>query len=577
MDKRNIARVFVIAAALCCFLAPHAAATTITGYIQFNAAQELWNWTATGQTTTGQLVTGSTIANEMADPAKVRLYNPGGFLMAEYRNYRPEPNGYVAMNNFKTAMQETDGLVAWNLSVMGPASGTLLAWGQTIGATDVLGPLAYPDYDNVGTNWFSQTNLDGIPTWWCEAQADALNKVQTDPKRFLDFVVLEFDDAAVSPQGTVDLWIGGVITANLDELVNDNASYAVLEGRMKRNVWRDDDNDGYFVGPGVLAAQTDCCDTPDAPCFARGMGVVTYPEDPAICDTCVCGVAACAPCARCIHPGAPEFAGDSIDSNCSGKDDPGCFIATASFGTGMEGKVVLLQGLRDRHLLGNDLGRKVVDVYYRYSPAVAYYIEGRPVLKTAVRTALLPVVGASWAMNHQGAVAGLALGMVALGLVLRRKEKMGKTMVLLVAAGFLAISPLSADADVRADMDAVIAQSASCMEAVEALLEAGYPEAEVIPAVLAGCRDGVADVIASAIRSGADPFTVSYAAKGAGVDLREVVSALEGVSGNTAEAGQDTAGFRPPSPPIGISSAPMMVTGTGSSWGQSQIVVSPSH
>ena len=81
-------------------------------------------------------------------------------------------------------------------------------------------------------------------------------------------------------------------------------------------------------------------------------------------------------------------------------------------------------------------------------------------------------------------------------------------------------------------------------------------------------------MIASAIRSGADPFTVAYAAKAAGVDLREVVSALEGGTAATATAEQEAAGFRPPSPPVGISSVPASVL--QSTWGQSHYVASPS-
>lgn len=150
MERHGMGRFLLTAAALCCFLVPSAAATTITGYIQFNGAHELWRWTTTGMNSIGQPVTGSTIPKEMTDPAKVQLVAPGGVLMAEYRNYRPEPDGYISMNSFKQNIQDPEGLVAWNLAVMGPASGTLQEWGQTIGATDVLGPLAYPECGNVG-------------------------------------------------------------------------------------------------------------------------------------------------------------------------------------------------------------------------------------------------------------------------------------------------------------------------------------------------------------------------------------------------------------------------------------------
>ncbi len=397
MERHRMGRSLLTAAALCCFLAPNAAAATITGYMQFNGAFELWNLTTTGLTAIGQPVMATTLPKEMTDPAKVQLYAPAGVLMAEYRNYRPEPDGYISMNSFKQNIQDHEGLVAWNLAVMGPASGTLQEWGQTIGATDVLGPPAYPDYGNVGTHWFAQTTVDGIPTWWCEAQADALGTFNTDPKRFLDFVVLEFDDAALNPDGTVSLWIGGVVTGDLDGLIVDDASYAVLEGRMTRTVWRDDDGDGYFVGAGVRPAQTDCCDDPNGPCFARGMGVIAYTQDPPICDTCVCGVKECAPCARCIHPGGLEFAGDRIDSNCNGPDNGGgCPLTAASMGTEMERKLGTLRVFRDRHLMGSDRGRALAAFYHRSGPAASVYLMEHPGLGRVVRSLIPPLVGFSW-------------------------------------------------------------------------------------------------------------------------------------------------------------------------------------
>ncbi len=538
-------------AALFCFLAPTSQAATVNGYMEFNGALELWIWTTTGKTAIGTPVTGTTVPAQMADPAKVQVYDASGTLVNEFRNYRPDPDGYGAMSNWKLGLTTTDGLVAWSLAFS--PQPILTNWGQIAIATDVIEPTDAPDYDNVGDSkpWFAQ-NAGGQPTWWCESQSDALGYDMFDPGRFVDYVALTFDNSALRPDGTLALWIGGFVTEDLAQLEVGNAPYAVLEGSMKSLVKYDDDGDGYF-------SDTDCDDDPA--------------QDPALCSVCVCELdPICAGCARCIHAGATEVTGDAYDTNCNGQLD--CFIATASFGTEMEGKVSALRDFRDSHLLNHHWGRVLVDLYYTYSPPMASYIDNHAGLKTAVRTALLPVVGAAWLVNSsKGAVAGLALGMVALGLVLRRKEKLGGMLVLLLAVGFLAV-PMAADADMQSDMDDVIQKSSNCIGAVESLLAAGYPEADVIPAVLAGCEDGVADVIASAIRAGADPFTVAYAAKGAGVDLGEVVTALEDVSGNAAE---DTAGFAPPAPPISISSAPVVViSGTGSSWGQSHYVASPS-
>jgi len=72
---------------------------------------------------------------------------------------------------------------------------------------------------------------------------------------------------------------------------------------------------------------------------------------------------------------------------------PGCFIATASFGSAMEGKVELLSRFRDSVLLQHPLGRAFVAGYYRYSPPIADFIAERGWLKALVRMLMLPVVG----------------------------------------------------------------------------------------------------------------------------------------------------------------------------------------
>jgi len=91
-----------------------------------------------------------------------------------------------------------------------------------------------------------------------------------------------------------------------------------------------------------------------------------------------------------IFPGAPETPGDGIDSDCNGSD---CFIATAAFGTALEGKIDALRSFRDEYLLASPAGRAFVGTYYRLSPPVADYIAERGWLKLIVRTLLLPIVG----------------------------------------------------------------------------------------------------------------------------------------------------------------------------------------
>ncbi|MFC1816745.1 CFI-box-CTERM domain-containing protein, partial [Thermodesulfobacteriota bacterium] len=49
---------------------------------------------------------------------------------------------------------------------------------------------------------------------------------------------------------------------------------------------------------------------------------------------------------------------------------------------------------RDRYLLTRKFGNKFVEFYYQHSPPVADYLRQHPILKIAVRYALIPVTGA---------------------------------------------------------------------------------------------------------------------------------------------------------------------------------------
>lgn len=70
----------------------------------------------------------------------------------------------------------------------------------------------------------------------------------------------------------------------------------------------------------------------------------------------------------------------------------GCFIATAAYGSSDNANVKILRQFRDRHLLTNKLGKKLVRFYYRHSPPIARYIAGRDGLKRMVRWSLKPAV-----------------------------------------------------------------------------------------------------------------------------------------------------------------------------------------
>jgi hypothetical protein len=72
---------------------------------------------------------------------------------------------------------------------------------------------------------------------------------------------------------------------------------------------------------------------------------------------------------------------------------PDCFIATAAFGTALEGKIEVLRSFRDAYLLNSSVGRALVQAYVQHSPPVARAVAERQWLRTLVRALLLPVVG----------------------------------------------------------------------------------------------------------------------------------------------------------------------------------------
>jgi len=93
--------------------------------------------------------------------------------------------------------------------------------------------------------------------------------------------------------------------------------------------------------------------------------------------------------------------GDGGDSGGGG----GCFIATAAYGSPLHPHLDILRDFRDKYLMPNGFGLKLVELYYRYSPSIAGFIAEHKLLKAAVRVNLLPVIAFSSLVVHFGPAA----------------------------------------------------------------------------------------------------------------------------------------------------------------------------
>ena len=81
-----------------------------------------------------------------------------------------------------------------------------------------------------------------------------------------------------------------------------------------------------------------------------------------------------------------------------------CFIATATYGSGMAPQVQLFREFRNEYLLPNYYGKQFVKAYYRNSPYYANMIAESPILRAISRSVLWPFAGVAWLYVHLGPV-----------------------------------------------------------------------------------------------------------------------------------------------------------------------------
>jgi len=69
-----------------------------------------------------------------------------------------------------------------------------------------------------------------------------------------------------------------------------------------------------------------------------------------------------------------------------------CFIATAAYGSYLAPDVLILREFRDRHLITNSVGKRLVTLYYIFSPPIAGIITKNKSLRIVTQWALKPLV-----------------------------------------------------------------------------------------------------------------------------------------------------------------------------------------
>jgi hypothetical protein len=100
-----------------------------------------------------------------------------------------------------------------------------------------------------------------------------------------------------------------------------------------------------------------------------------------------------------------------------------CFVATAAWGSPLEGSLDTLRSFRDGVLMQSEWGRDVVDAYYLYGRFAAAWIADKPFLRAVVRAVLTPVVWFAWLAVELGPAGplGAALLLAAFFMVARRR------------------------------------------------------------------------------------------------------------------------------------------------------------
>ncbi len=103
-----------------------------------------------------------------------------------------------------------------------------------------------------------------------------------------------------------------------------------------------------------------------------------------------------------------------------------CFIATAAFGSLLDPRVSILREFRDQVMMSSQLGRRLVGMYYIWSPHLADLVAEHEILKTMVRIVLWPIVALVFFLLKTGWIAKillLAAGVIVSTILMKTSKK----------------------------------------------------------------------------------------------------------------------------------------------------------
>lgn len=111
------------------------------------------------------------------------------------------------------------------------------------------------------------------------------------------------------------------------------------------------------------------------------------------------------------------------------RTDDACFIATAAFGSILDKHVTLLREFRDKVMMANGIGQRLVGTYYSISPTLAGFVADHEALRYIARVILIPFVILAYIVLKTGAVVKVCLLLASIGAVVVISRKSQKPQV----------------------------------------------------------------------------------------------------------------------------------------------------